>query len=109
MIADVRRIMAGAAEPGNALLVEHIIQPSDTGDVDFHGIEQLLAPRDRLVRAGNDAVPAQPVPCIEQFEYFWGERCSGRVASERIVDPDEKLFQLPGERYRAALYIGVKE
>src|SRR5438876_301370 len=87
MIADVRLITAGAAEPGNASLVEHIIQPSDTGNVDFRGIEQLLTPRDRLARPTDTAVPVQLVPCIVQFECFWGEGCSGPIVSEGSLIP----------------------
>ncbi len=42
MVADVRRVVASAAEAGNGLDIEIIVESGDTGDVDFGVVEQFF-------------------------------------------------------------------
>src|SRR6516162_705466 len=103
MIPSVGRIVAGGACARNALLVECVIQPRDSGDVDVGGIEQLLAASDRLTTFTLWSMPLQISPTFIEIEYIRVERRSGRILAQRVIDPDEELRHLSRKRNRAAL------
>src|SRR3974390_2211559 len=82
MIAGIRRVGAGTAEPGNARLVEHVVETRHSGDVDAPGVEHLLAARDRLAILGliASAAKAQPRPVeIEDVVVEVGVGKKGRI------------------------------
>ena len=62
MIAHIRRVVTGAAEPINDRLVEHVIEARHAPDFDLRGVEHLLAARDR------QAVVLEPKPRLVQIE-----------------------------------------
>ena len=103
MVPDLGRIVAGGAGACDTLLVECVIQPRDSGDVDVGGIEQLLAASDRLTTFALWTMSVQISPIAVKVEYIRTERRSGRILPQRIIDPDEKLRHLLRKRNRSAL------
>src|SRR6266436_4717371 len=103
MVPDIGRIVAGAAEAGDARLIERVIQPGNSGNVDLRAVEQLLAAGDRLTALTLWTMTVQLSPIAVEVEYIRAERRSSGVLAQWIVDPDEKLRHLSRKRNRAAL------
>ena len=87
MIADVWGVMAGAAK------TTHVIETSDTLNVDFRGVEKRLSPRDRR----TSAVTGKAAPSLIKVEDGRGE-----ILSEWIVDADKETGKLSLQVDRAA-------
>src|SRR6266567_14673 len=102
MVAGVRRIVAGAAEAGDARLVERIVQSAYPGDVDRNAVEPLLAACDGAARGGEDILAFEIGPRIVGLEDHRAEGCAGRVETERIVYPDKKAADIRRQRGRTS-------
>src|SRR6516162_8983268 len=107
MVPDIGRIVTGAAGPGNTGLVEQIIQPPNSGDVDRNAVENLLAAGDGLPRGDRTAALSVKIgPGIVNIEYHRIESCAIRVRAKRIVDTNKKLGNARGQRGRTTVGAG---
>ena len=83
MIADVWVVMAGATK------TSHVIETSDTGDVDFRGVENCLSARDRLTIYVDAALPGKVAPSLIKVEDVRVE-----CRTEWIVDAGKEVGKL---------------
>src|SRR6516225_5973229 len=83
MIADVWVVMAGATK------TSHVIETSDTGDVDFRGVENRLSARDRLTIYVDAALPGKVAPSLIKVEDVRVE-----CRTEWIVDAGKEVGKL---------------
>src|ERR1041385_7882774 len=97
MVARMRRVVTGAAKARDARLAQSVVEPADTGDIDRHRVEDLLAARDRLAGRGRLIGARKIGPRIVFGEDDRAERRAGRVVPERIVDADKEIRQILSE------------
>src|SRR6516162_10424322 len=106
MVSDIGRIVTGAAGPGNTGLVEQIIQPANSGDVDRNAVKDFLAAGDGLPRGDCTAALSVKIgPGIVNVEDHRIEGFAGRVRAKRIVDADKEAGEIRCQRYRATVSV----
>jgi hypothetical protein len=109
MVPDIGPIVTGTAEAKDARLVERVIQPGNSGNIDLRRVEKLLAARDRLTTVTLWTVSEQISPIAVEVKNLWGERRSRWIVAQRIVDADEELRLFLGQRDWAAMCTPAEE
>ena len=104
MIADIGRVMAGPTEAGNIRRIEHVVETSDTRNIDFGLVEQALAAGDRPATRllVVFALETRPQRARVEAEDIGVEGRAFGVQSQWIIDPDKELGELQRERDRSA-------
>src|SRR5215469_9384561 len=91
MVADIGRVVTGAAEPRNAREIEIVVKARDASNVDRGVVEHLLPACDRL-SMGRARAWRKPGPIeIEDVGCEWS---MGRILPQWIVYADEEARKL---------------
>src|SRR5690242_18116186 len=103
MVAGIGCVVASAAEPGNAGLIQNIVQTSHPGEIDRYRVEHLLAARNRAACRDLRAIAGEIGPGVKCPENCRVKSSAGRIEAERVVDADEKILKLLRQNPRTAL------